>query len=205
MDVIGVSASNPEDGMLLFGCADYCRDLRASWTYLHFSTGALAGVAVFTPIIPTIAGAFSSHSSSASIPSGDAPMFGFDAQNTRNNTAEHILTYTDVPHLVPDWTSPATRGSIFSSPVVANGVVYVGSFDGRLYAFDAASCGKPTCPHCGLRFLLETVSFLRQPLSTALSISARLTTNCMPSMPMARALSTLARLTTNSMHFTCLG
>jgi outer membrane protein assembly factor BamB len=32
-----------------------------------------------------------------------------------------------------------------SSPAVANGVVYVGSDDGRLYAFGAGGCGAATC------------------------------------------------------------
>ena len=36
------------------------------------------------------------------------------------------------------WTVP-TGGIIFSSPTVANGVVYVGASDGRVYAFDAAT------------------------------------------------------------------
>ena len=40
----------------------------------------------------------------------------------------------------------ATGGSIFSSPAVANGVVYVGSVDSKLYAFAAAGCGKQACP-----------------------------------------------------------
>ncbi len=34
----------------------------------------------------------------------------------------------------PLWTA-ATGGYVYSSPAVANGVVYVGSYDGKLYAF----------------------------------------------------------------------
>jgi outer membrane protein assembly factor BamB len=40
----------------------------------------------------------------------------------------------------------ATGAAITSSPAVANGVVYVGSDDGRLYAFASGGCGAPTCP-----------------------------------------------------------
>ncbi len=47
----------------------------------------------------------------------------------------------------PLWTSP-TVATITSSPAVANGVLYIGSDDGKLYAFDAAgvaNCsGVPT-------------------------------------------------------------
>jgi outer membrane protein assembly factor BamB len=32
-----------------------------------------------------------------------------------------------------------------SSPAVANGVVYVGENQGRIYAFNAAGCGAPVC------------------------------------------------------------
>jgi outer membrane protein assembly factor BamB len=39
------------------------------------------------------------------------------------------------------WSTP-TGSSIDSSPAVANGVIYVGSWDGNVYAFDAASGAK---------------------------------------------------------------
>ncbi|HEV2460638.1 MAG TPA: PQQ-binding-like beta-propeller repeat protein, partial [Ktedonobacterales bacterium] len=42
------------------------------------------------------------------------------------------------------WTA-STLDSIFSSPAVASDVVYVGSDDDKLYAFNAAGCGAPTC------------------------------------------------------------
>ena len=71
-------------------------------------------------------------------------MFGFDLQHTRFNPDEHILSPSNVSDLVLDWT--ATTGYIFtSSPVVANGVVYVVSYvdpsshDGKLYALPAAT------------------------------------------------------------------
>ena len=33
-----------------------------------------------------------------------------------------------------------------SSPAIANGVAYIGSFDGRLYAFNADGCGQDDLP-----------------------------------------------------------
>ena len=46
------------------------------------------------------------------------------------------------------WVSAPTGNSIFSSPAVANGVVYVGSDDDKLYAFDLSSVplrpGRPS-------------------------------------------------------------
>src|SRR5712692_3046451 len=71
-------------------------------------------------------------------------MFGVDAEHTHFTSDEHSITYANVSRLVPDWTSFATGGSIFSSPVVVGGVVFIGS-DVRLYAFSAAGCGKASC------------------------------------------------------------
>ena len=96
-----------------------------------------ASAVLFSPIVPNIIATFNAHSTSAAF-ADDAPMFGFNAEHTRFNPREHILTYSTVSHLVPDWTSSTTGGSIFSSPVASNGVVYVGSYDARLYAFEAA-------------------------------------------------------------------
>ena len=68
----------------------------------------------------------------------DGIMFGFDAQHTRNNPYEHILNVTNVSQLHQAWTV-RTGDVVFSSPTVANGLVYVGSEDDKLYAFDAAT------------------------------------------------------------------
>ena len=63
-------------------------------------------------------------------------MFGFDAAHTHWNPYEKVLNKTNVSHLKLDW-SYATGVWIGSSPAVANGLVYVGSADKKLYAFDA--------------------------------------------------------------------
>ena len=47
----------------------------------------------------------------------------------------------------PLWTA-APNANVFSSPAVANGVVYVAGLDGVLYAFDAAGCGQPLGQNC---------------------------------------------------------
>ena len=41
--------------------------------------------------------------------------------------------------------SARRAGYVDNSPTVANGVVYAGDSDGKLYAFDAAGCGAATC------------------------------------------------------------
>ena len=42
-------------------------------------------------------------------------------------------------------TTGATSAWPFSTPAVANGVVYVGSGDDKLYAFKADGCGRAEC------------------------------------------------------------
>ncbi len=68
-------------------------------------------------------------------------QFGFSPSHTRVNPYEHSLSPLTVPHLKLVWTAFAGI-FIYSSPAVANGIVYVGSDDGSLYAFDAVT-GKP--------------------------------------------------------------
>ena len=64
----------------------------------------------------------------------DWPMFGFSTEHFRFNPYENMLNAAHVSHLVSDWT--ATTGvSIYSSPSIVNGVVYIGSGDSNLYAF----------------------------------------------------------------------
>ena len=76
---------------------------------------------------------------------GTASMFGFDAARTHNNPYEHTLNPTNVSRLTPLW-SFAIGSSIFSSPAVAGGMVYVGSDDGKLYAFDASCRSRLPTP-----------------------------------------------------------
>ena len=62
-------------------------------------------------------------------------MFGFDPAHTHWNSYEKVLSVTNVSHLRPDWMY--LTGRLGSSPSVSNNVVYVGSNNGRFYAFNA--------------------------------------------------------------------
>jgi len=72
-------------------------------------------------------------------------MFGIDAQHTHAISTEHTLTPQMVSHLVAGWTSFPADGSLFSSPIVADGMVYIGSLDGRLYAYRSTGCAQSSC------------------------------------------------------------
>ena len=73
-----------------------------------------------------------------------------------------------------------------SSPAVSGGVVYVGSDDNKLYAFDAGGCGAPTCnPLWTATTGGDIESSPRWP--TAWSTSVQRTTSSTPSTPTAAA------------------
>jgi eukaryotic-like serine/threonine-protein kinase len=63
-------------------------------------------------------------------------MFGFNAQRTHFIPDEKALNPSNVARLALDWKAQTSSG-IRSSPLVANGMVYITSSDNSLYAFDA--------------------------------------------------------------------
>jgi outer membrane protein assembly factor BamB len=68
-------------------------------------------------------------------------MFGFDAQHTHANPYERILNSANVDRLTKKWAFQ-TDNTIYSSPAVVNGIVYIGSYDGSVYALDAVTGSK---------------------------------------------------------------
>ena len=65
-------------------------------------------------------------------------QFHFAASHTGLNPYENVLSRTTAPDLGLRW-SYSTGGNVYSSPVVANGVVYVGSNDNNVYALNAST------------------------------------------------------------------
>jgi outer membrane protein assembly factor BamB len=66
------------------------------------------------------------------------PQFRNGPTHRGYNTTENVLTPANVSGLDLAWSYTAGDG-VTSSPAVANGVVYVGSDDHKLYAFNAAT------------------------------------------------------------------
>jgi PQQ-like domain len=64
------------------------------------------------------------------------PEIGFGPRGTRNNFSENVLAGANASTLDTLWVA-STAGYIISSPAVVNAVVYVGSLDGNIYAFNA--------------------------------------------------------------------
>jgi outer membrane protein assembly factor BamB len=77
-------------------------------------------------------------------PAGEWQQFRGGPSHQGITTTESAVGTTNVHELRPAWTG-MTGASIFSSPAVVGGVVYVGSDDGRLYAFDAGATAGASC------------------------------------------------------------
>jgi outer membrane protein assembly factor BamB len=73
------------------------------------------------------------------------PQFRFDSNRTGFNRFETVLNRTNVPTLQLAWQAQLGMLVDFSSPAVVNGVVYIGSSDGRLWAYPSAGCGQSLC------------------------------------------------------------
>src|SRR5437588_13122370 len=61
--------------------------------------------------------------------SGDWPTYMHDIKRSGDSKAETIINSTSASTLKVHWTAQS-GGTIFSQPIVANGTIYWGSFDG---------------------------------------------------------------------------
>jgi outer membrane protein assembly factor BamB len=68
-------------------------------------------------------------------------QFRYSLRHKGANPFENVLSPATVAQIDQDW-SYTTGGFVESSPAVAGGVVYVGSFDGNVYALSAATGAK---------------------------------------------------------------
>lgn len=66
-------------------------------------------------------------------------MLGFNPQRTNFNPYENLLTPSNVSGLALDWSYHLAHSHYTSSPAVANGMVYIGSSDDKIRAFNATT------------------------------------------------------------------
>lgn len=72
-------------------------------------------------------------------------QFRFNKARTGFNPFESVLNPSNVPQLELAWQAQLGQLVDFSSPAVVNGVAYIGSADGRLWAYPASGCGRSLC------------------------------------------------------------
>ena len=75
----------------------------------------------------------------------DWPQFRFDDAHTGHNPLEQKLDAGNVPQLQLGWAAQLGKLVFSSSPAVVDGVAYIGSSDGRLWAYPAKGCGSSLC------------------------------------------------------------
>ncbi|HVO79434.1 MAG TPA: PQQ-binding-like beta-propeller repeat protein [Terriglobales bacterium] len=73
------------------------------------------------------------------------PTYHSNAQLTGFNPRETLVNARNVRFLQMKWAGVMDDLVDYSSPAIVNGVVYIGSTDGSLYAFDATGCGSDLC------------------------------------------------------------
>jgi polyvinyl alcohol dehydrogenase (cytochrome) len=119
---------NPVDIVLRTGASHYC---------LEF--GGTAGFKASRRFRAT-----GSSAPSACPASADWPMYGFDFAQSRFNPQEGSINAGTVSKLNVRWffSTGSGSGAVSASPTVVDGVVYVGSWNGNMYALDASS-GQP--------------------------------------------------------------
>jgi outer membrane protein assembly factor BamB len=75
----------------------------------------------------------------------DWPQFRFDNNRTGFNRFESMINRRNVSRLELSWQAQLGQLVDFSSPAVVDGVVYIGSTDGVLWAYPASGCGQDLC------------------------------------------------------------
>jgi len=101
---------------------------------LLFSFSALSLVAA-----ADTANTLKSNVSTSPTAMGNWVQADFDAAHSGFNRLETQINRGNVGNLTQLWASPVGTGVLYASPVVWNGNVYIGSGDGHMYAFDAAT------------------------------------------------------------------
>ena len=127
-----------------------------------------AGRTVFPRLVLATA-VITAVSAGAVATAADWPQFRSDPTHSGSNPSESAINPANVGSLAPTWTA-TTGGVIHSSPAVANGSAYVGSDDGKLYAFDAAgmtNCTPGTPRACGPLWTGATGGFVRSSPAVA--------------------------------------
>lgn len=75
----------------------------------------------------------------------DWPQFRFDRARTGVQPFETVLNPGNVPTLQLGWADQLGEPVFGSSPAVVGGIAYIGSSDGRLWAYSADGCGPSLC------------------------------------------------------------
>src|SRR5438067_3969178 len=101
--------------------------MRGKWVWKGFLLGLIGGM------ISLLCAVFFLPTSIVQAASGDWTTYAFGPGHGGYNATETIINPSTAANLKPHWTASA-GGSISSQPIVSNGVLYWGSWDGYEHA-----------------------------------------------------------------------
>lgn len=110
-------------------------------------TGSISGE---TPLLPVTVGS-------------NWPMYKNQTSRLANNPFENTINRNNARNLTLSWVGLMGDLVDLSSPAIVNGVVYVGSLDGNLYAFNANGCGQSSCNPLWTGLMSDQFSTLSSP------------------------------------------
>jgi polyvinyl alcohol dehydrogenase (cytochrome) len=98
----------------------------------------VAVISVAVAAVAVVSVAFQPTASSAAGTTGDWPTYLGSISRRGFNASETTITPATAANLKLKWTSGSAGSTIFSEPIVVNGLVYWGSFDGYEHATDTS-------------------------------------------------------------------
>lgn len=147
----GVTASPAVSGGRVYVGA-YTPGVRGTPNFYAFNAGG-CGAAYCSPLWsavvglpPAAPGELDGIQSSAAVANGSVYVGAPDGKLYALDPANGSVRWAGPTHGAQTTTQHPNPTPIEASPAVANGVVYVTSFDGYLYAYAAAGCSTATCP-----------------------------------------------------------
>ena len=147
----GVSASPSVSGGRVFVGA-YTPGIRGTPNFYAFNAAG-CGAAYCSPLWsavvglpPAAVGELDGIQSSAAVDAGSVYVGAPDGKLYALDPSNGAVRWAGPTHGSQITAQQPNPTPIESSPAVANGVVYVSSFDGYLYAYAATGCGSATCP-----------------------------------------------------------
>ncbi|HLH62356.1 MAG TPA: PQQ-binding-like beta-propeller repeat protein [Ktedonobacteraceae bacterium] len=129
------------------------------WIQRRYALHALMAAGILALLFATFGSNIGAHAASIASPqsksAGDWTTYLYDKNHSGYNSAEKIINPGSAKNLKQHWMIPG-KNTISTQPVVTNGLVYWGAWDGNEYAthLDGSKAwttfiGKTTDPSCG--------------------------------------------------------
>ena len=142
MTINSLTSDNADAARRYAGAARWYADAgRRNGAATRRLVALLAVAAMVLAVLPTMAAGAAASCAKAKHPGGDWPVQGYDLYNSRNQPDEKKIGPAEARTLAPVWevnTADVEAGGTFTStPVIADGCVFMGSVGGWVLALNA--------------------------------------------------------------------